>query len=148
MDPFAVVTSALTSIRVATDIVKFITDTDLSLEKAELKLKLAELVEALADTKIQMSNIKDILLEKDVTINGLKKQIELESKMQYQNPYYWRVDNDSKEGPFCAQCWDKDKKAIRLIDHRNGAWTCPTCKNVFTDRTFSINGDPETDCDP
>lgn len=148
MDPFAAVTSALTSIRVATDIAKLITGADLSLEKAELKLKLAELIGALADAKIQVADIKEIMLEKDTTINDLKQQMDVESKMQYRKPHYWRVDDKLKDGPFCAQCWDKDKKAIRLIDHQNGVWTCPTCKNTFIDSARYSHVDSEQDYDP
>jgi len=81
-------------------------------------------------------------------IRDLKQKLELESKMQYQKPYYYRIDDQVKDGPFCAQCWDKDKRAIRLVDHRNGAWTCPTCKNDFIDSTWISHGDPDMDYDP
>jgi hypothetical protein len=100
-----------------------------------------------SDNYLRISS-KEILLEKDATINNLKQKFDLEGKMQYQKPHYWRVDGQLRDGPFCAQCWDRDRKAIRPIDHRNGAWTCPTCKNTFIDNTFNSHGDPETNCDP
>lgn len=44
MPDMASVSVVLSSIKTATDIVKFLRETDVSLEKAETKLKLAELV--------------------------------------------------------------------------------------------------------
>lgn len=75
-------------------------------------------------------------------------QATIESKMQYQEPFYWRINKQIKDGPFCPQCWDNDKKEIRLKDHKNGAWTCPTCDNNFIDSSWDINGDPEMDYNP
>jgi len=45
--------------------VKLLRETDVSLEKAETKLKLAELVGALADAKLELAEVQNLLLEKD-----------------------------------------------------------------------------------
>ena len=52
MPDIATIAAALNSLKTATDIVKFIRESDLSIERAELKLKLADLVGALAEAKL------------------------------------------------------------------------------------------------
>jgi hypothetical protein len=57
MDP-TTIGALLTSLKAATDIAKFIRGSDLSIERAELKLKLAELVEALANAKLEAADVQ------------------------------------------------------------------------------------------
>jgi len=51
------ISAAVGSLKTATDIARFIKESDFSLEKAELRMKLAELMIALADTKIEVANL-------------------------------------------------------------------------------------------
>ena len=53
MADLATIGAALSSLKTATEIVKFIRESDVNLEKAELKLKLADLLGSLADTKME-----------------------------------------------------------------------------------------------
>ena len=66
----AALSSLLGSLKTATDIARFIKDSDLSLEKAETKLKLAELISALADAKIEAAKIQQLLLERAANIRS------------------------------------------------------------------------------
>ena len=49
------ITAVLGSIKTATEIAKYIKDSNVSFEKAETKLRLAELIGALADAKLKSS---------------------------------------------------------------------------------------------
>ncbi len=129
------ISTLLTSIKTATEIAKLIKEGDVSLEKAETKLKLAELISALADAKIEVSEIQQVLLEKDSEIRGLNEQIKLQALVQWEKPYYWLVDNGNKDGPFCQHCYDKDRQLIRLQGNGEGYWECKVCKNNYTDST-------------
>jgi len=135
MDPMTTITACLTSIKTADEIAKLLKDANLSLEKAELKLKLADLVGALADAKMQIAEIKDVVLEKDRILEELKQKEDLTSKMRFERPFYWLVDGDSRTGPYCQQCWDSSQQVIRLKDHRNGIWSCTNCRNDYDDGT-------------
>ena len=84
MTDLAGVSLVLSSIKAATDIARLLKDTNLSLEKAEAKLKLAELVGALADAKIQIAEVQDILLEKEAKIKKLEERADTK-KMLYGN---------------------------------------------------------------
>lgn len=58
---FTSVAAALGGLKTATDIAKLIKESDLSLDKAETKLKLAELIGALADVKLDVVNFQEKL---------------------------------------------------------------------------------------
>jgi tRNA(Ile2) C34 agmatinyltransferase TiaS len=135
-DPLTAISTILGSIKTAADIAQLLKNSDLSLEKAELKLKLAELVGALADAKIEIAGVQELVSEKDKKIKSLEQAADISNKVKYQAPYYWLVDGTSKDGPFCQQCRDKDEALIRLQGHGNGSWECKTCKNTYTDSSY------------
>jgi hypothetical protein len=76
MPDITTISAILGSIKTATDIAKAIKNADISLEKAELKLKIAELTESLADIKIKAVEIRDLIEKKDLEISILRKQLE------------------------------------------------------------------------
>ena len=132
----ASISAALASIKTATDIAKLFKDTDVSFEKAEAKLKLAELISALAEVKIQMADIQQLLIDKDAELRAAKEQLDIKEKLRWESPYYWLIDNNKKDGPYCQCCYDKDKKLIRLQERIKGYWDCNVCKNHQTDSDY------------
>jgi hypothetical protein len=52
-----------TSIKTATDIAKLLRDTDLGLEKAELKNRISDLYVALSDLKMEAADIREAMAE-------------------------------------------------------------------------------------
>ena len=125
-------TAILSSIKTATDIAKLIKDSGISLEKAEVKLKLADLISALADAKMDMAAIQQTLLDKDSEIGKLREQLTIRDKIKWEPPYYWVINEEDKnDGPYCQQCYDNDHKLIRLTKTGTGFWDCKTCKNRY-----------------
>jgi ribosomal protein L37AE/L43A len=130
------ITTVLGSIKTATEIAKLIKDSDLSLEKAETKLKLAELISALADAKIEVTDIQHVLIEKDQQIRVLEERFSVKQKLKWVEPNYWVVDGEQKDGPYCQHCYDKNKELIRLQGNGEGYWECKACKNIYTDSNY------------
>src|SRR5688572_33443921 len=56
---------ALNAVTSATEIAKLIAASDQSLEHVELKLKLADIISALADAKLQIAGFRDLLQARD-----------------------------------------------------------------------------------
>jgi len=83
------VSAVLGSIKTAADIAKLIKESDVSLEKAESKLKLAELISALADAKIQIADVQQLLMEKDAELKAATERLEVKEILQWESPYYW-----------------------------------------------------------
>jgi len=135
MDPISAITTALTSIKTASEIARLLIDADVSLEKAELKLKLAEIVDALASAKLQMADTKQIVADKDVTIARLQEALDLKGRMVLRDSAYWLLDEQQDkivDGPFCTNCYEADRiKRTLLPDKDEPQVKCPNCKIVF-----------------
>lgn len=140
MPAISVIAAALSSIKAATDIAKLIKESTTSLEQAEVKLRLAELVSALADAKIEIAQIQEVLLEKDGRIKDLQESLDVRQRLAWEQPYYWLDVKGVKEGPYCQQCYDNGRKLIRLQSNGNGTWSCRTCQNNYRDKTFTQPG--------
>jgi len=97
MPDIATISSILTSVKAATEIAKFLKDSDISLEKAETKLKLADLVGALADTKLEIAEIQELLIEKDDKIKELQYALIQHGKMVWRAPVYYMRNEDGEE---------------------------------------------------
>lgn len=132
MDPLSAIGAALSSIKGATEIAKIVRDSISNLEHAELKLRLAELTSLLADAKIDLANIQDILNEKDLRIKELKGIIDLiNDEVFWEKPFYYRLRNGENDGPYCQRCWDVDKKLVRVQYTGVAFYKCAQCKNEF-----------------
>lgn len=128
------VTTLLGSIKTATEIAKLIKDSDLSLEKAETKLKLAELIGALADAKLEGVELQQTLGEKDARIQELENQLQVREQLTWRHPSYWLQTPGGTDGPFCQQCYDTSHKLVRLQGDGDGYWECKACKNGYSEQ--------------
>lgn len=69
-----------------------------------------------------------------------QKAVEPEPTMRYEAPYYFRIISSGEEGPFCQNCWDTNRKAIRLQSNVRGMWFCQNCKNSVRDSSYVSQG--------
>lgn len=129
------ITSALSSVKTATDIAKLLTNSDLSLEKAELKLKLAELVSALADAKIQIAEIQELLTEKENKIKELDESFQTKDTLVQKWDAYYKVDGGGNPTgkPYCMHCWEVKHKTFHLHDEAGNSRVraCPSCNTKY-----------------
>ena len=65
MADITTINAVLTSIKTASDLAKIIKDSNKTLEQAEIKYKLAELISALADAKMEIAEVRELLSSKD-----------------------------------------------------------------------------------
>ena len=128
---FAAIGSLLGSLKTATDIAKFIRESDFSFEKAETKLKLAELVSALADAKLGAAEIQQEIIERNEEIRQLKATAKLQAEIIWRQPCYYLVDREGKEEPFCQNCYDSERKLARLHTDGTGFFQCHVCKQSY-----------------
>jgi hypothetical protein len=61
---------------------------------------------------------------------------ELKNEVKYESPYYWKVKDGKKDGPFCQCCYDKDHSLIRLQEPIKGYWECKSCNSSYTDGNY------------
>jgi hypothetical protein len=125
------VTAALGSIKAATEIAKLIKDSDLSLEKAETKLKLAELIGSLADAKLEVINLQELLTQTEGRIKELDVELQIRKALRWEEPLYWVDGASGSDGPYCQHCYDSARKLIRLQGNGEGWYECKVCKNSY-----------------
>jgi len=137
MPDLATISAFLGSIKTATEIAKAIKGAEVSLEKAEIKLKMAELISALADVKIQAAEIQEVILEKDKEIAELKNLIQTKSQLIRENNLYYELGDTEFRKPFCPHCWEVNQSIIHLISTitpylpQFDSLTCLKCKNSY-----------------
>lgn len=90
-----------------------------------------EAIEKLLDLRESMANLRDDNLVLKERVQALEKSLEDKSQLTYEAPFYWMVDGDKKDGPFCQQCWDSSQKKTRLVHEGNDYWKCNVCKNGY-----------------
>jgi hypothetical protein len=112
------------------------------LEKAEIKLKIAELIEALAEAKIQASEVKEVVQEKDQRIAELEKAFELKAKLIRKGDAYYESSERAEPigSPYCSHCWEVKHSTIHLNHVITGPldWICPACKNTYSRKRVHI----------
>lgn len=147
MADIAAIGAILGSIKTATEIAKFLRESDLSLEKAELKLKLADLLGSLADAKIELVEVQETLADKDRRIAELLAAFESKDQLiQNRDAYYFKDKNGRAIGkPFCLRCWESDHKQRQLVhspkDHRTRV--CTSCGHQYDNlNAHEIHPDP------
>jgi hypothetical protein len=122
MTDIGAISAFLTSLKSATDIAKAIKSVEVSLERAELKLRVAELIESLAATKMHAAEIQDLVREKDSEI----ERLQIDQELFFEDNAYWRMKNSAKDGPFCTDCWDRERMLVHEHRDDNGHWYCRT----------------------
>jgi hypothetical protein len=134
-DPQTIV-AGLQAIKTATDIAKGLLATDVGIQKAELKLKIVDLMEALATARVQ-------LLEAEEEIRTLRNQLlHLQAVRQAaptlvrRDNVYFFSDGATEEGPFCPRCYEKSKTRMPVsvlppAFRAAGAFECPDCHSVY-----------------
>ncbi len=144
MPDIASIAAIMSSIKTATEIAKFLRESDLSLEKAELKLKLADLVGSLADAKMELIAIQETIAAKDLRIAEIEEAFQSKNNLvRYRDAYYAVDEKGNAAGePYCLRCWENDHKKRQLVsdakDH--GTTVCTTCGHRYShNMAYKIN---------
>lgn len=138
MPDIATIAAALTSLKTATDIAKFLRESDLSLERAELKLKLADLVGALADAKLELIEVQETLSEKDKKIAELEEAFQIKDELVRRYDAYYQIDEAGNPIglAYCLRCWENDHKKRQLVHDAKDRFTrvCTACGHRYEGR--------------
>ncbi|MCH7421855.1 MULTISPECIES: hypothetical protein [Shewanella] len=131
------ISAGLTSIKMALEITKELRNIDSSLKDAEVKLKLAELIEALSDAKILMSEMREENQELKLKIKKLENQLDQADEVIFEKGHYFLKSprEGLASGPFCAKCYSDTGKLIPESElprtfHDLGKYKCPKCGSV------------------
>lgn len=130
----------LAAIGSALTVVKELREIDGQLDKAEMKLKIADITGALADARHGIVDAEEILKAKDREIERLSELFayRAERTTRYKGFTYEKAeDEDRPVGlPFCTVC-EQGGRLIRLVElNKEGRpAVCPKCKADFGHQT-------------
>jgi hypothetical protein len=133
MPDITIISTALTSLKAAIEIAKILRESDLSLEKAELKLKLADLISALADTKMELTEIQEVIIGKDKRIAELEEAFEIKGTLIRECDAYYVADAEGTPVgvPYCLRCWENDHRKRQLVCHSRQTTICTSCGHKY-----------------
>lgn len=135
-DPLTI-TAILTGLKTAAEIAKTLSQSDANLERAEMKLKMAELIETLAAVKMAAVELKENLVEKDQEIARLSEAMALRADIIKSGDAYFRKDESGNPAgdAFCLHCWDSTKALYYLtrsqVTRGPSTMLCAVCKNHY-----------------
>ena len=141
----AAIGSLLGSLKTATDIAKVIRESGNTLERAEFKLKLADLVEALADAKMEAAGVQQAILDRDELIRQLQEELKVRVNLKWEQPCYYLTNLDGAKEPYCQNCYDSSSKLARLHSDGRGHFGCRVCKQTFRTIEREESDDAEAD---
>ena len=95
----------------------------------EAQEKIVELREAAIELQEEVLKLRE-------QVQALEKRLATTSKLEFERPYYWLVEGDRRDGPFCQLCQDKAGQLIRLQDGKDGIWRCKSCGHAFFDKSY------------
>lgn len=138
MADLATITTILGNIKIATDIAKAIRDTDVAIERAELRLRLAEMIGALADAKIEVTEVQELLRDKEHELRELKDAFESKDELvKRYDGYYVKDENGQAVGePYCVSCWQTKHKRFNLqyVAGDRQLKACVSCGSKYNSR--------------
>lgn len=130
--------TAIGSVKMATEIARGLVTASGSVEKAELKLKIAEIANALAEARLALVDVQETLASKDARIAELEAAFAAKDKLVRQHDAYYRINEEGNPtgDPYCLRCWEVEHHQRHLVhsalDHRGRI--CPVCKTHYEGR--------------
>jgi len=93
------------------------------------------MLNALADAKIELANLRGELQEKDDRIAELEEAFRFKEQLVLEgDAYYLKGGDRLTDGPFCVKCWEDDHDARRLVRAIGTKLVCQTCNSIYDRR--------------
>ena len=123
----------VTSISTAISIAKRLNEIAKNIQDAEFKNLLADLSLELADTKLKLSEVISENAELKNEVTTLKHTKGGSEKLVFKNQMYYTTEGD---GPFCPGCYDTKGAKIRIPEQKGhgahfGKYRCPSCGEFY-----------------
>lgn len=127
--------ATFSAITAALGFVKELNAIDVQADKAELKLKIAEISGALADAKMGLLDAVEIVREKDKAIAELKAALKFraENLINSDGMFYDQKDGKPSGDPYCTVCLETGStiKLVHDVSASGHPFKCPKCKSYY-----------------
>lgn len=128
--------TALQSVKMATDVVRILRTAEGGFERAELKLQIANLAEALANARLGILDAQVEIAELKRRITDLKANAERRATVIRRRNLLYSKSEAAEEGPYCTRCFEIDDRLVSLSMLPAGfrdlcTYECPHCKSLY-----------------
>jgi len=132
---FADIAGIVATLRGATDIAKALATADSAIEKAELKLRLAEIMTKLALAQTDALEIDLQIIHYHDRIKQLEDALRISATVGKDGDAYYELKDGKPSGsPYCLRCWEIDHKLVHLVIDSGNKRTCPHCNRSYESR--------------
>lgn len=98
-------------------------------ENHELNEKVADLQGRFLDIQMQLIDLTNENQNLKQQVSERERETEIGKDLVYQESVYWLRKPEGRDGPYCPNCWDAQRKLIRLIPGATrGTYSCGVCK--------------------
>ena len=119
----------------ASGIAKGLVAADSAMDKAELKFKVAELMQTLAEVTSATAQIKVNLVEKEDLIRELQNKLRIKETLVRENGVYYKKNKDGRASgeAICSKCWDVHQLLVHIVQPTAMIdLECPNCKQKYS----------------
>lgn len=102
----------------------------------EGQIKLLALRDEVISLKEESLTMREQILSLRTELQDLQEKQTKQEKLIFREPFYFMIEGDAEEGPFCQRCYDADNNMMRLIHKPNhiGSHHCPECNTSYGKR--------------
>jgi hypothetical protein len=126
------IATTLTVLGQGLNVLKDLNNVDREWDKAELKLRVAELAGALSRANVSLTEAQTELKQKDDEIASLRAAFREKKGLLEHHGYHYRKrsDNGQPQGrPYCSRCLQDGRLFMTTVSIKSGRpVTCPQCK--------------------
>ncbi|RCW85392.1 hypothetical protein [Phyllobacterium bourgognense] len=127
--------ATISAVTTALGFVRELNAIDVQADKAELKLKIAEISSALADAKMGLIDAVEIVREKDKAIAEAKAALKFraENLINFDGMFYDQRDGKPVGDPYCTVCIETGStyKLVNDVSAAGHPFKCPKCKSNY-----------------
>ena len=101
---------------------------------SEVSARLLELQELMLEARDALNEAQEEKLKLEVRIADLSRMSDIGNSFTFDGGLYW-----FRDFPYCPNCWDVDRKPIRLTGpygFSNTDWDCPIHKQKYYHKKF------------
>lgn len=114
---FDTLAAAIQSVNAAIETIRAISSANGAIERAELKFKVADMMEALAEAKLALAAGIEERQSLQQQISQLESVVKSKAKLRRVGDAYYELSEDGEPhgDPYCSLCWERNHSLIHLI---------------------------------
>lgn len=123
-------------------IAKAVLNADRAIDKAELKLQMADLMAALSESRQEALTARETIQALEGRLRLLESNATLLATLKHKAPFYLA---DGDPIPYCARCVEVERLPVHVVKttvFQGGRrmWTCPKCQTGYADVDGVLRG--------